>query len=479
MRCTNGEVISATSLRNLVMTYGSVTEKEINIFKSIVGAEKVSTGESVLELHSKDESFHERSRPEVVVFPKSSGEISKILVVANEKRIPVTPWGAGTSLEGNPMPSRGGIVLDLQEMNRILEEREGDFQVVVEPGVVYKELNRRFAKKGLFFPPDPGAPATIGGMVANNASGIQTLKYGATKDYVLRLEVVLPSGEIFRTGSNAVKTSSGYDLCRLFTGSEGTLGVITQITLRLAPLPSHFTAVLVNFNSLEDATHAIYEIMCTGIVPAALEFLDGNVIEAINLFKNTELEEKPTLFMEFHGSNEAGLKEELSLVEEICTSHDSSLYEAGIGREERDRLWQARYDTFESMKNANKGMEIIIIDTAVPLSKYPEMVAFARNEALSKGVKGYVFGHAGSGNLHMGLVKDPNDKKQAETGMIVNDAIVGCAIDLGGTATGEHGVGIGKRKFMAHEHGQSLEVMKRIKRLFDPNGIMNPEKIFL
>ncbi|MDY7033602.1 MAG: FAD-binding oxidoreductase [Thermodesulfobacteriota bacterium] len=460
------------------MAYGNVTEKEIALFKSIVGSDKVSTGESVKELHSKDESFHKRCSPDAVLFPESAEQISGILKIANERKIPVTPWGAGTSLEGNPMPSQGGIVLDIQGMNRVLEEREGDFQVIVEPGVVYKDLNKRFSKKGLFFPPDPGASATIGGMVANNASGIQTLKYGATKDYVMRLEVVLPTGDIIRVGSNAVKTSSGYDLCRLFTGSEGTLGIITQITLRLAPLPSYFTAVLVHFNSVEDATKSIYQIMGTGIVPAALEFLDGNVIEAINVFKKTQLEEKPTLFMEFHGTNEAGLKEELSLIEEICTSNGCSLYEAGIGKDERDRLWEARYDTFESMKNANRGMEIIIIDTAVPLSKYPEMVDFARREALSNGIKGYVFGHAGSGNLHMGLIKDPNDSEQAETGIKVNDAIVRCAIDLGGTATGEHGVGIGKRKFMIHEHGTGLEVMKRIKTLLDPNGIMNPGKIF-
>ena len=460
------------------MKYGNVTEKEIALFKSIVGSDKVSTGESIKELHSKDESFHKRCYPDAVLFPESAEQISSILKTANEKRIPVTPWGAGTSLEGNPMPSEGGIILDIQGMNRILEEREGDFQVIVEPGVVYKDLNKKFSKKGLFFPPDPGASATIGGMVANNASGIQTLKYGATKDYVMRLEVVLPTGDIIQVGSNAVKTSSGYDLCRLFTGSEGTLGIITQITLRLAPLPSYFTAVLVHFNSVEEATQSIYQIMGTGIIPAALEFLDGNVIEAINVFKKTKLEEKPTLFMEFHGTNEAGLKEELSLIEEICTSNGCSLYEAGIGKDERDRLWEARYDTFESMKNANRGMEIIIIDTAVPLSKYPEMVDFARREALSNGIKGYVFGHAGSGNLHMGLIKDPNDPEQVETGIKVNDAIVRCAINLGGTATGEHGVGIGKRKFMIHEHGTGLEVMKRIKTLLDPNGIMNPGKIF-
>jgi len=460
------------------MNYQKITPKEITILESIVDPKKVSRGDSILELHSKDESYHERCRPEVVVYPESSDEISRILAFANENKIPVTPWGAGTSLEGNPMACMGGIVLDLQEMNRVLEERDGDFQVVVEPGVVYKDLNKRFSKKGLFFPPDPGAPATIGGMVANNASGIQTLKYGGTKDYVLSLEVVLPTGEIIQAGCNAVKTSSGYDLCRLFTGSEGTLGVVTKITLRLAPLPSHFTAVLVNFDSVEDATRSIYQIMSTGIIPAALEFLDTNVIAAINILKDSDLEEKPTLFMEFHGSNEVGLKEELSLIEEICTSNNCSLYEAGIGREERDRLWQARYDTFESMKNANRGMGIIIIDTAVPLSKYPLIVDFARNEAASRDVKGYIFGHAGSGNLHMGLIKDPDDKDQAERASAVNDAILRRSIDLGGTCTGEHGIGIGKRKFMTHEHGLALETMKRIKNLFDPNEIMNPGKIF-
>jgi D-lactate dehydrogenase (cytochrome) len=460
------------------MNQRDITDADIALFKSIVAPERVSRGESIIELHSKDESFHQRCRPDVVIFPRSKEEISNILKLANERKLPVTPWGAGTSLEGNPIPSMGGIVLDMQEMNRILEEREGDFQVIVEPGVVYKDLNKKFEKKGLFFPPDPGAPATIGGMVANNASGIQTLKYGATKDYVMRLEVVIPTGEIMTIGSNAVKTSSGYDLCRLFTGSEGTLGVITQITLRLAPLPMHFTAALVNFNCIEDTTRSIYQIMCTGIIPAALEFLDGDVIDAINAYKSTQYEEKPTLFMEFHGSNEAGLLEELTIIKEICFSNNCSVFESGIGREERNRLWEARYDTFESMKNANRGMEIIIIDTAVPLSKYPQMVDFARNESISNGIKGYVFGHAGSGNLHMGLIKDPDDTKQAETAMKVNDAIVKFAIDLGGTSTGEHGVGIGKRKFMVHEHGVSLEVMKRIKDVFDPNGIMNPGKIF-
>ncbi|MDY6854763.1 MAG: FAD-binding oxidoreductase [Thermodesulfobacteriota bacterium] len=455
-----------------------ITDADIALFKSIVSPERVSKGESIRELHSKDESFHKRCWPDVVIFPRSKEEISNLLKVAKERKLPVTPWGAGTSLEGNPIPSMGGIVLDMQEMNRILEEREGDFQVIVEPGVVYKDLNKKFEKKGLFFPPDPGAPATIGGMVANNASGIQTLKYGATKDYVMRLEIVIPTGEILTVGSNAVKTSSGYDLCRLFTGSEGTLGVITQITLRLAPLPSHFTAVLANFNSVEDATQSIYQIMSTGIIPAALEFLDGDVINAINTYKRTQFEEKPTLFMEFHGSNEAGLLEELRIIKEVCSSNTCLAFESGIGREERNRLWEARYDTFESMKNANKGMEIIIIDTAVPLSRYPQMVDFARNESISNGVKGYVFGHAGSGNLHMGLIKDPYDTEQAHRAMKVNDAIVKFAIDLGGTSTGEHGVGIGKRKFMIHEHGVSLEVMKRIKDALDPNGIMNPGKIF-
>ena len=461
-----------------VLKYTKVTNKELDFIRSIVGPERLSTGESVLDLHSKDESFHPRRKPEAVVWPLSAQEISQILKLADEKRIPVTPWGAGTSLEGNPIPVEGGIVLDLQQMNHILEVKTEDLQVRVEAGVIYKELNQYLSRFGLFFPPDPGASATIGGMVANNASGIRTIKYGATKDFVLSMVVVLPSGEVIRVGTNAVKSSSGYDLCRLFVGSEGTLGVVTEVTLRLIGLPAEFMAVVVQFGSIREATDTVFQIMRTGLSPAALEFLDAPTVQVVNRFKKLSMEEKPTLFIEFQGTTVAGLKEELEIVKDICSENRPLRFDAGIGREERNRLWEARYEVHESIKVNHPGLSPLVIDTAVPISKYTDMVEWGQRIVEEKGLKGYAFGHAGSGNLHLEVLGIPEEKAQWQKVQEAGEEIVRFAIECGGTATGEHGIGIGKRKFMKKEHGESLLLMKQIKKLLDPNGIMNPGKIF-
>ena len=460
------------------MEYGGVTERELEVIKAIVGPERLSTGESILDLHSKDESFHQRRKPDVVVWPLSSLEISQTLKFANEKRIPVTPWGAGTSLEGNPIPVEGGIVLDLQKMNHILEFRAEDLQVCVEAGVIYRELNQSLSRFGLFFPPDPGASATIGGMVGNNASGIRTVKYGATKDYVLSMVIILPSGEVIRVGTNAIKSSSGYDLCRLFVGSEGTLGVITEVTLGLIGLPAEFMAAVVQFNPIREATDTVIQIMRSGLSPAALEFLDAPTVQVVNQFKKLSLEERPTLFIEFHGASATGLKEELEVVKEICGENRSLRFASGIGREERNRLWEARYGVRESIKVNNPGFYPLVIDTAVPISKYSDMVAWGQKIVEKKGLKGYAFGHAGSGNLHMEILGIPEEKSQWQKVREAEEEIVHFALECGGTATGEHGIGIGKKKFMKKEHGESLVVMKQIKELLDPNRIMNPGKIF-
>ncbi len=460
------------------MEYGRVTGKEIEALRAIVGPERLSAGESVLDLHSKDESFHPRRKPEVVVWPLNAQEISQILKLAEEKRIPVTPWGAGTSLEGNPIPTEGGVVLDLQQMNHILELRAEDLQVRVEAGVIYKELNQYLSRFGLFFPPDPGASATIGGMVGNNASGIRTIKYGATKDSVLNMVVVLPSGEVVRVGTNAIKSSSGYDLCRLFVGSEGTLGVVTEVTLRLIGLPAEFMAAVAQFGSIREATDAVFQIMRSGLSPAALEFLDTSTVQVVNRFKKLSLEERPTLFVEFHGSSAAGLREELEMVKEICGEDRPLRFDSGIGREERNRLWEARYGVHESIRADNPGFYPMVIDTAVPISKYSDMVEWAQKAVEKKGLKGYTFGHAGSGNLHMEILGNPENEVQWQKVQSAGEEIVDFALECGGTATGEHGIGIGKRKFMRKEHGESLLLMRQIKKLLDPNGIMNPGKIF-
>ena len=454
------------------------SKSDVESIRMLVEPSRVSFGESVLGLHSKDESFHKACRPHVVVWPLTAQEISKILILANEKKIPVTPWGAGTSLEGNPIPVEGGIVLDMQQMNRIIEIREKDLQAVVQPGVIYKDLNKRLGDYGLFFPPDPGAAATIGGMVANNASGIRTVRYGSTRDLVLKLEVILPTGEIIRTGSNAVKSSAGYDLTRIFVGSEGTLGVITEVTLRLFGVLEGCIVAIAAFNSVKEATEAVTQIMQAGLSVAGLELLDTETIRVINSDKKLTLDEKPTLFMEFHGTSNDALKMELEFVKEICSCNNSLNFNAGIDREERNRLWEARHGAHESIKRANPGFSLLMVDTAVPISKYSDMIEFSRNKLEECQLRGYIYGHAGSGNLHLDIVGNPEEKGLWELIQRADEAIVYNAIALGGTATGEHGIGIGKRKFMRREHGESVELMKKIKKLLDPNGIMNPGKIF-
>lgn len=451
---------------------------DLDLIRSVVGSDRISVGESHLELHSKDESFHEKHRPDVVIWPQNSREISEILKIANRGGIPLTPWGAGTSIEGNPIPVRGGIILDMQKMNKVLEIRAKDLQVDLQAGVVYTDLNEHLSKYGLFFPPDPGAPATIGGMVANNASGIRTVKYGSTKDYVLRLEVVLPSGEIITTGSNAIKSSSGYDLTRLFAGSEGTLGVITEVTLRLAGLPKEVVAAVATFPSVRKSTDAVSQMMQSGLSPAALELLSPEVIQVINAFKGLNLDEYPMLFLEFHGNSKTSLGEELDFAKIICFNNDCIKFDAGMGVKERDHLWDARHNVYNAIRHANPRLSTIVVDTAVPISAYPELVDRARETTERKGIKGFIYGHAGDGNLHMDILADPEDEDEWDRAQMANEEIVNHAIDLRGTAAGESGIGIGKRKFMKREHGRSLEIMKAIKNLLDPNGIMNPGKIF-
>jgi D-lactate dehydrogenase (cytochrome) len=363
-------------------------------------------------------------------------------------------------------------------MDRIVSLRADAFQVDVQPGLKYQDMNRTLSRHGLFFAPDPGANATIGGMVANNASGVRTIKYGGTRDNVLRLEVVLPTGEIIRTGTCAHKSSSGYDLVHLFVGSEGTLGIITEATLRLVGILEKYSAAIANFESVEDATNTVYEIIGSGLGPAALELLDQETIAVINQESSLGLKEIPTLFIEFTGGAETSLKEDLQRVEDICEVNQSIGFESGVGRDERNRLWEARHQAYELIKRNNPGLSLLIIDTAVPISRYSQMVHFAREAIKKYEIKGYVFGHAGDGNLHLiiaGNLDDPDFIKRRDK---ANEEIVSHSISLGGTATGEHGVGIGKRKFMAQEHGESLQVMKKIKQLFDPNGILNPGKIF-
>ena len=299
-------------------TLKTLSNADLEFLQSVVGRQRFSTGESALDLHAHDESGHPNQRPSVVLWPTSTQEVSKIVTYANEHKIPVTPYAAGTSLEGNPIPVQGGIVLDMCKMDQILDVRPQDLQVTVQPGLDFKKLNDRLKKHGLFFPPDPGATATIGGMVANNAKGIRAIKYGSTGDQVLSLEVVLPAGNVIRCGTRAMRTSSGYDLVRLFIGSEGTLGIITEVTLRLTGLPREFMAVVACFDSVEQATQTVVQMVQAGLAPAALEFIDTEIIQLVNRFKQMKMNEAPTLFIEFQGSSRVALEDEINFVKELC-----------------------------------------------------------------------------------------------------------------------------------------------------------------
>jgi D-lactate dehydrogenase (cytochrome) len=457
-------------------TYTPLGSQHVTELTALLDNDRVSTRQADLNLHARDQSFHPAQPPEVVIWPQTTDEVSRVLRFANAAHIPVTAWGAGTSLEGNPMAVNGGIVMNLQRMNRIVAIRAEDFQVDVEPGVTRLELNKALSRHGLFFPPDPGANASIGGMIANNSSGIKTIKYGATKDNVMRMEVVLANGDTMHVGSRARKDSSGYDLLHLFIGSEGTLGIVTQATLKLAPLPANYSAVLAAFENIQPAMQTVVDIVGAGLEPSALEFVDTETIRALKIDKGLNVVEAPTIIMEFNGSSD---NEGLAAALDICKENGAINFESASGLEARNRLWEARHHTYESLLRLHPGKAQLIMDVAVPLSNYPALALFANDVLLEHDMLGYKFGHAGDGNLHVNIIYDADSPAELERAQSVNAIIVERAIDLDGTATGEHGVGIGKRKYIVRQHGTALDVMRQIKSLLDPNWILNPGKIFL
>ena len=455
------------------------TPSQISALASFVDSDRFSTGQSYRELHLHDISPHYGKLPAGVIWPVTTAEVAAILSWAYENDIPLTPWGAGTSTEGNPVPTRGGLVVNMNRMDKILEIRPEDLQADVQPGLPRNELNRRTGRHGLFFPPDPGADATIGGMIANNASGVQTVKYGATKDYVMKLTVVIPPGKVIHTGCKAHKSSSGYDLTRLFVGSEGTLGIVTEATLKLSGIPSHRLAATITFKNLEGASEAVAVLIGSGLEPAALELLPPTLINLMNRKKNLQLPELPSLFCEFHGISQTALEEAVELTRELCKECGATGFKFGIDAKDRSELWRARHEAWETIHQAHPGKETLIVDAAVPISCYPQMIVFSQNLVDDNQVDGYVFGHAGDGNLHVVMAGDFKDAAKWDILEKINHSIVEKAIELGGTCTGEHGVGIGKRKFMALEHGESYQLMYQIKNLIDPKGLMNPGKIFM
>lgn len=451
---------------------------DCGFLQDVINDGRVSFGREDREAFSEDEGPYEPHLPDAVVWPASTEEVSRVLATANERRIPVTPRSGGSSIAGNPIPVSGGIVLNTSEMDAV-EVRKDDLQAIVEPGIIYDDLNEHLAEYGLQFGPGIGSGhlAMIGGMISNNASGLNAVRYGVTGDHVRRLEVVLPDGRVVECGRNVTKSAAGYNLKDLFVGSEGTLGVITEATLSLEPLPTEKRAMMIDFPSREAASKAVSEIITRGLKPGAIEYVDTTAFEVIDAYHDdVAFSTDPSLIIELHGQNK-GIEDDVSLVREICESEGATNWEA-VGEGEMERVWQARSDIYPATEAYFEDREVTVIgDVVVPVSKFPEIVRAVAEYSEELDVPTSCVAHAGDGNLHFLPVADTDDEDAVNRANELNEKVIRTAIDLGGTSTGEHGVGLGKRKFMRREHGQAVDVMASVKDALDPKGIMNPRKV--
>ena len=435
---------------------------------------KVCTVASVLEAHGRDENYPHACAPLAVVYAEEARDIKTALAWARAQRVAVIPFGAGSSLEGHLIPQGPTLSLDLSRMNRILEVRPQDFLVTVEAGLPRSALDAALRARGLFFPVDPGADASLGGMAATNASGTMTVRYGGMRQNVAALEVVLASGEVLQLGRAVRKTSSGYDLKDLFIGSAGTLGIITQLTLHLQPVPAYVHTMRVFFANVTQAAQAAYAVMASALPAARLELIDALSIRAINVHLGCAYLEQPALFVEFHSSTQEALEAESRAAERLMRQAGADEIDVAHTPAERLAQWEARHQLYWAVQHQYPGRTYIITDAAVPLSRMPALVEFMRALLEELQLEGTILGHVGDGNAHAIIAARTEDRARAEG---FSTRLVEHAIALGGTATGEHGIGLTKRPFMAAEHGPALGWMRQIKALFDPEGILNPGKI--
>jgi D-lactate dehydrogenase (cytochrome) len=446
-------------------------------------AERCSTALVVREQHGRDESaFAPVPPPSAVVFAESTQDVSDAVRLASEYSVPVIPFGVGSSLEGHLLAVQGGISIDVSRMNQVLSINAEDLTVTVQPGVTRKQLNEAVKSTGLFFPIDPGADATLGGMCATRASGTNAVRYGTMRENVLALQVVTASGEIIRTGTRAKKSSAGYDLTRLMVGSEGTLGVMTEVTVKLYPLPEAISAAICSFPSIEAAVRTTIQIIQMGIPIARVELIDANTVRMVNAHSKLTLREEPLLLMEFHGSP-AGVQEQALLVQEIAAEFgataDQGAFEWATTPEERTRLWTARHNAYFAAIQSRPGCRAISTDTCVPISRLADCLLDSIAEADASGIPYFLVGHVGDGNFHFGYLIDPTKPEEREVAEQLNHALVTRALELEGTCTGEHGVGLHKMDFLLTETGTgAVDMMRAIKRALDPKNIMNPGKIF-
>jgi D-lactate dehydrogenase (cytochrome) len=440
--------------------------------------ERFTSSPSICLQHSGLEGHHETFVPEAVVFGQSSEEISYLAAWCNRNRVPLIPHGAGTSLEGHLSAVAGGIALDVSAMTRIIDVSAGNLLCTVEAGVTREALNRHLRDLGLFFPIDPGANATIGGMAATRASGTNAVRYGTMRHNVLSLKVVLADGRIIDTGTNAPKSSAGYDLTALFVGSEGTLGIITEVTLRLYGIPEMILAGSSAFESLDGTVEAVIEAIQLGLQVARIELLDAHQIAACNAYSKMNLPTLPTLFLEFHGS-EAGVDEQARLFAEIADRHGGNPLRIAKHTEERSQQWAARHNAYFAARALRPGSRVWTTDVCVPIAALAESIATTRADIESSNVTATIVGHVGDGNYHVMFVLDPAQPDEQRVAEGINERMVAKALALGGTCTGEHGIGIGKKRALIQERGQpAVDLMRTIKQSLDPNDIMNPSKIF-
>ena len=440
--------------------------------------DRFSSSQSTRANYARGEDTYDPILSQAVVFPETNEEVSEILKICNDHKVPVVPFGTGTSLEGNVVGNDKGITISLEKMDKILSVNAADFDCRVQANVTREKLNEYLREDGVFFPIDPGANAAIGGMASTSASGTMAVKYGTMKTVITGLTVVLPSGEIIKTGTRTKKTSAGYNLTNLFIGSEGTLGIITEVQLRLSPIPESMMSAICHFNTLEEAVQTAQETIQYGVPIARIEMLNKDQMDiSINYSKLKDIKTLPTLFFEFHGT-EISNKESIKIVEEISKNNNGSAFKWADTLEERNHLWRARWDVYYSVKALVDNGRVYSTDVCVPISKITECVKFAEEEVKKFGLRAPMVGHLGDGNFHVLFPYDPNDKSVYKKIREFSDLLIDKTLDLEGTITGEHGVGLHKKSYLLKEHPDNIPVMKTIKRSLDPNNIMNPGKIF-
>ncbi len=440
--------------------------------------DRVTTNINVRDQHGHDEGYRPSQPPDMVVFPATTNEVSAVVRICADLAVPMIPYGVGTSLEGQVMAPSGGVCIDLSRMNEVLQVNPQDLDCTVQAGVTRRQLDQFLHDQGMFFPVDPGADATLGGMASTRASGTNAVRYGTMRDNVLGLTVVLADGRVVKTGGRARKSSAGYDLTNLFVGSEGTLGIITELTVRLYGRLEAISSAVCSFGVLSDAVDTVIETIQLGIPVARIEFLDEVQMDAVKRYSGLSYPVAPTLFLEFHGTQSA-VAEQAESVGGIATEHGGSNFQWARDEQDRNALWRARHDAAYACKALRPGCEMWPTDVCVPISRLAECINQTRKDIDQSGLVAPIVGHVGDGNFHVVIVLDPNDPEEIQHANEFNERLIERALGMGGTCTGEHGIGLGKREHLLSEHGDAVDIMARIKQSLDPKNLMNPGKIFM